>query len=232
MKILVVEDDYDLIEMLRFALTRVGYEVAQTSNPAEALRLLREAEPDLAVLDVNLGPWSGFDLLQDLRRVSQIPVIMLTGRHAEEDKVRGLELGADDYVTKPFSYRELIARIQANIRRHEGVAGNHEPAPKKPPATHVGPLTLNSAEHTVSKDGKALKLTPIEFRVLECLMQQAGTVVPTRALLKEVWGFDDPSGADLVRVTVYRLRRKLEDDPSTPALIQTVAGVGVILKTE
>jgi DNA-binding response OmpR family regulator len=229
---LVVEDDQDLIEMLRFALTRVGYEVAQTSNPTEAMRLLRETEPDLAVLDVNLGPWSGFDLLQDLRRVSQIPVIMLTGRHAEEDKVRGLELGADDYVTKPFSYRELIARIQANIRRHEGAAGNQELAPKTQPATHVGPLTLNSAEHTVSKDGKALKLTPIEFRVLECLMQRAGTVVPTRALLKEIWGFDDPSGADLVRVTVYRLRRKLEDDPSAPALIQTVAGVGVILKTE
>ena len=159
MKVLLVEDDQDLVEMLRFALTRAGFEVAHTSNPAEALRLLGDQQPDLAVLDVNLGPHSGFDVLRDLRTRSEIPVIMLTGRNAEEDKVQGLELGADDYVTKPFSYRELVARIQAHIRRHEG--GSRRPIPLSP-TTQVGPLTLNVAEHTATKNGTVLKLTRLE----------------------------------------------------------------------
>jgi two-component system response regulator VicR len=227
MKILVVDDDRDLVEMVNFALKRAGFDVLRASDPQTVMRTIADSDPDLAVLDVNLGAWNGFDILRDIRRVSQIPVIMLTGRDAEDDKVRGLELGADDYVTKPFSYRELIARIRTNIRRHRAEDGDARSVQSE---LAVGGLTLNVAEHVAAKHGQPLKLTVTEFRLLQCLMESAGSVVATRALLRRVWGYDDPSGADLVRVTVYRLRRKIEDDPSNPVLVHTVPGVGVMLK--
>ena len=230
MKVLLVDDDPDLIELLTFALSRAGFGVVAAYDAPTALRRIEQERPDLAVLDVNLGAWSGFDLLKDLRKRTRIPVIMLTALASEEDKIQGLELGADDYLTKPFSHRELIARIRANLRRSELDAAT----PAAPAATRleVGPLTLNLAEHTAAKDGQPIDLTVTEFRLLQCLMANAGTVVPTRSLLKQVWGYDDPSGADVVRVTMHRLRRKLEDDPSRPQLLRTVTGVGFLLKAD
>jgi DNA-binding response OmpR family regulator len=229
MNVLVVEDDHDLLAMLDFALKRAGFGVLQTSDGPTALRHVREQHPDLVVLDVNLGRWNGFDLLKEIRQDSQVPVIMLTARGAEDDKIKGLELGADDYMTKPFSYRELIARIQMHVERH-GARGRAGGVAAAGGPLRVGPLELNPTEHTITKDGRALDLTPTEFKVLQCLAERVGTVVPTRALLKEVWGYDDPSGGDLVRVTLYRLRRKIEDDPSAPQLIHTTPGVGVMIK--
>jgi DNA-binding response OmpR family regulator len=226
-KILVVDDDRDLVEMVNFALRRAGYDVLRAGDGPTALRMVEEQEPDLAVLDVNIGAWNGFDILREIRKRSQIPVIMLTGRDAEEDKVRGLQLGADDYVVKPFSYRELVARIEAHIRRHR------QTAPQQAlPQTEfqVGPLHLDTSTHEATKQGEPIKLTATEFRLLHCLMEQAGRVVPTRTILREVWGYDDPSGADLVRVTAYRLRQKIEDDPATPVLLHTVSGVGLMVK--
>ncbi|MGH2353440.1 MAG: response regulator transcription factor [Chloroflexota bacterium] len=227
MKVLICDDDRDLVELVAFALKRAGFEVVRAHESATALQLIQDEQPDLAVLDVNLGYTSGFDLLRQIRRTNQLPVIMLTARDAEEDKVRGLELGADDYVVKPFSYRELIARIRTNLRRH-----SQDTAPAPPDHLEVGPLTLNAETHTALKGEQLLKLTVTEFRLLHFLMASAGKVVPTRTLLRQVWGYDDPNGADIIRVTVHRLRRKVEDNPANPHLLLTIPGVGVMLKAE
>jgi two-component system response regulator VicR len=230
MKILVVDDDRDHIDLLAFALRRAGLTPVPAYDQPTALELFETQRPDLVVLDINLGVWDGLDLLKELRRRSQVPVLMLTGRDAEDDKVRGLELGADDYLTKPFSHRELVARIHVQLRRR-----GQERAWSPPTATksqlQVGPLRLNLAEHSATKEGQLLSLTVTEFRLLHYLMLNAGSVVPTHALLKQVWGYADPGGSDVVRVTVHRLRRKLEDDPTNPRLLHTVPGVGVMLKS-
>jgi two-component system response regulator VicR len=228
-RILLVDDDRELIDLLAFALKRAGLEPVAAHDAAAAIRAYEERQPDLVVLDINLGASSGLEVLKDLRRRGQLPVIMLTALDSEEDKVRGLELGADDYLTKPFSHRELIARIRANLRR----SGQESPARRAPETRfEVGSITLNLAEHSVTKAGQLVSLTVTEFRLLHCLMANAGTVVPTSTLLKQVWGYQDPGGSDVVRVTVHRLRRKLEQDPSRPNLLHTIPGVGVLLKSD
>ena len=228
MRILLVDDDRELIDLLAFALRRAGLEPISAHDAATALRVFDERRPDLVVLDVNLGASSGLEVLKELRRRAQSPVIMLTALDSEEDKVRGLEAGADDYLTKPFSHRELIARIRAQLRR-----SGQEPQRRAPETRlEVGGVTLDLAEHSVSKAGQPVGLTVTEFRLLHCLMSSAGTVVPTNVLLKQVWGYNDPGGSDVVRVTVHRLRRKLEDDPARPTLLHTIPGVGVLLKAE
>jgi DNA-binding response OmpR family regulator len=229
MRILLVDDDRELIDLLAFALKRAGLEPIAAYDAAAALRLFEERDPDLIVLDINLGASSGLEVLKELRRRAQLPVIMLTALDSEEDKVRGLEAGADDYLTKPFSHRELIARIRAQLRR----SGQEGPARREPETRlEVGTLTLDIAEHSVTKSGQQVSLTVTEFRLLHCLMTNAGTVVTTGALLKQVWGYHDPSGSDVVRVTVHRLRRKLEPDPARPSLLHTIPGVGVLLKVD
>ena len=230
MRILLVDDDRELIDLLAFALRRAGLEPVSAHDATSALRVYEEREPDLVVLDINLGSSSGLDVLRELRRrATQLPVIMLTALDSEEDKVRGLEAGADDYLTKPFSHRELIARIRAQLRR----SGQDWP-PKRAPETRlvVGSITLDMAEHSVTKSGMPVSLTVTEFRLLHCLMSSAGTVVETATLLKQVWGYSDPGGSDVVRVTVHRLRRKLENDPARPNLLHTIPGVGVLMKSD
>jgi DNA-binding response OmpR family regulator len=225
-RILLVDDDRELIDLLAFALKRAGLEPIGAHDAVTALRLFDEREPDLVVLDINLGASSGLEVLRDLRRRSALPVIMLTALDSEEDKVRGLEAGADDYLTKPFSHRELIARIRAQLRR----SGQEWPVRRAPETRlQVGGITLDLAEHSVTKAGQPVSLTVTEFRLLHCLMTNAGAVVPTGTLLKQVWGYNDPGGSDVVRVTVHRLRRKLEDDPARPQLLHTIPGVGVRL---
>ena len=228
-RILLVDDDRELIDLLAFALRRAGFEPIGAYDASSALRLFDERQPDLVVLDINLGASNGLDVLRDLRRRTQLPVIMLTALDSEEDKVRGLEGGADDYLTKPFSHRELIARIRAQLRR-----SGQEWAARRAPETRleVGSITLDLAEHSVTKAGQHVSLTVTEFRLLHCLMSNAGTVVPTSTLLKQVWGYQDAGGSDVVRVTVHRLRRKLESDPARPHLLHTIPGVGFLLKAE
>lgn len=229
MRILLVDDDRELIDLLAFALKRAGLEPIAAHDATTAIRTFEERHPDLVVLDINLGASSGLDVLRELRRRAQLPVIMLTALDSEEDKVRGLELGADDYLTKPFSHRELIARIRAQLRR----SGQEWPARRVAESRmEVGSITLDMAEHSVTKSGRQVSLTVTEFRLLHCLMSNAGTVVPTAALLKQVWGYNDPGGSDVVRVTVHRLRRKLEQDPARPNLLHTIPGVGVLLKSD
>ena len=225
-KIMLVDDDRDLVDLLSYTLTRAGFEVTSSFEAPLALRLLEREQPDIAVLDVDLERSSGFDLLADIRRRSDIPVIMLTGAQAERDKLKGFQLGADDYVTKPFSHSELLARIRVRLAR------SAQPPPAAAPAEvlEVGPLRLSVAEHTVTKAGQPLNLTVTEFRVLRLLMTRPGVVVPTPEIMRHVWGHEDPSGNDAVRVAIHRLRRKLEDDPNQPHLLHTVPGVGIMLR--
>ncbi len=229
MQVLLVDDDRDLVDLLTFSLRRAGFTVLAAYDSATALRLLRDEQPTVVVLDVNLGGASGFDLLRTIRLRSEVPVIMLTAHDSEEDKVRGLDLGADDYVSKPFSHRELMARIRTQLRR----ASQEWTAPEKESAVlEVGPLRFDAREHTVSIDGTLVELTVTEFRLLQFLLANAGAAVPTAALLKHVWGYDTTNASsDVVRVAVHRLRRKLGDDPSAPRLLRTVPGVGFIIRT-
>jgi two-component system response regulator VicR len=236
--VLVVDDDRELVDLLAFALERAGFQVLQAYDSPTALRLIEQQLPDAILLDINMGPWNGVDVLKTLRarrdERGNMVVVMLTGLTDEDDKVRALELGADDYVTKPFSHRELVARLRAQLRRPD-----QEWALPSVPASgtrgttvlHIGPITLDPAKRVVTKDRQLLSLTPTEFRVLHYLMANAGIVVQTRALLRHVWGVDDSSLRETVRVTMHRLRRKIETDPANPRLLHTVPGVGIMLST-
>ena len=228
-KLLLVDDDLELTDLLTFTFGRGGFDVLPAHDVPTALRLLRQHTPDVAVIDVNLGATSGFDLVEALRRESGIPVVLLTARDAEGDKVLGLELGADDYVTKPFSHRELLARVRAQLRRH----GRESDATESPPPElRVGPLTIYTREHRAEMDGAPVALTVTEFRLLSYLAQRAGSVVPVPELLQHVWGAEEVGGGDLVRVAMHRLRRKFGEDADYPRLLHTVKGVGIMLKTE
>ena len=228
MEVLIVDDDRGLVEFVTVTLRRAGYTVSRAFDAPSVHRRMQEAEePDLILLDVNLGAWNGFDILKEIRARSMVPVILLTGRASEEDKVAGLDNGADDYVTKPFASRELLARIRANIRRTRAEA-DAATTPAEQTRYEAGPLTLDVDKHAVTKNGDVVKVTVTEFKLLHTLMQSKGAVVPTRVLLRKVWGYDDSNAADIVRVTVHRLRRKVEDDPANPVLLKTVPGIGVM----
>jgi two-component system response regulator MtrA len=220
MKLLLIDDDAELVAVLTLALERAGFAVWSARDALTALALLDAERPDLVVFDTSLrAPESG-DLLRRLRQRSEAAVIMLTGRGDEDARVAGLEQGADDYITKPFSPRELVARIRAILQHHE--------APT-PAVLVVGPLTLDVAARTATNGGEPLALSPIEFRLLHYLMTHAGSVVTFATLIRQVWGYDDPSVTDVVRTTVYRLRRKLKDDPAAPRLLRSIPGVGFLL---
>lgn len=222
MKLLLIDDDAELVAVLTLALERAGFAVWSAQDAATALTVLDVEQPELVVLNTPLHAIHALDLLYELRRRSQTAVIMLTGRGDEDARVKGLELGADDYVSKPFSPRELVARIRALLQ-------HHEQAPSAPAVLSVGPLTLTVAARTVINAGQLLSLTPTEFRLLHELMAHAGSVVSFAVLIRRVWGYDDPSVTDVVRTTVYRLRRKLGEDPTAPRLLHSIPGVGFLL---
>lgn len=227
LKLLIVDDDRELVDLLSFTGTRAGFETVAAYDGETAVSLTEHERPDLVVLDVNLSEANGFDVLARVRRTGRLPVILLSARSSEDDKVRGLELGADDYMTKPFSHRELMARVHAVLRR----TGQEPTAPARTSTVlRAGPITLNIEEHAAFRNGEPLNLTVIEFRLLHYVMSNANVVVSTPVLLKHVWGYDDFAATDIVRVTIFRLRRKIEDDPSEPRLLQTVAKVGFIFR--
>ena len=227
-EVLVVDDDRDLLEIVAFLMGQAGLIPLVASDPASALEIFERHDPSVAVIDLNhLRPGDGFDLLAELRRRSlTLPIIVLTARKSEEDKVRALDLGADDYIEKPFGNRELVARIRANARRSDLERG-HMPSD---PILEVGPLRLDLTAHTLELDGVAVRLTGTEFRLLQYLMRNRNAVVPTDAIAKYVWGYNDPPVRDVVRVTLHRLRRKLGDDERGRKLIETVPGVGLRLQ--
>jgi DNA-binding response OmpR family regulator len=221
-RILVVEDDPVIQELMAVALQAEGFDVSAAEDATRALRLIEQQPPDLAILDVNLGALSGFDLLRDLRFRHDFPVVMVTGRGSAEDILRGFDLGANDYVTKPFHYRELVARIRVHL------GPKARTAQTEPDVLHVGVLVLDRARHALNVGGRPIAVSPTEFRVLECLMRQAGRVVATRTLVREAWGYDEANPTDLVRAAIYRLRKKLVAAGS-PILPETIPGVGVII---
>ena len=218
MKALVVDDDRVLADVVAFTLRREGFEVIQAHDGQMALQRWREAQPDLVVLDVNLPKIDGFTVCRQIREQSDTPVLLLTVRDTEDDIVHGLGLGADDYITKPFSPRQLVARAQAVLRR-TGKATT-------PAVRRVGPVTLDPSRREI-RIGQAepVLLTPLESQLLDYLMLNAGQVLTTEAIIEHVWG---PAGGDrdMLRQLVRRLRSKIEPDPATPIYIETVSGLG------
>jgi two-component system response regulator VicR len=228
-KILLVDDDRELVELLSFAVQRAGMRPIAAHDGASACKLLDELRPDLVVLDVRLGSSNGLDVLKTIRRSHTVPVIMLSALDTEDDKVNALDLGADDYVTKPFAFRELVARIRACLRRPApGTTPPDSPAHR----LRVGSIELNPLDHTVTLEDLPLPLTVTEFRLLKLLMGHAGQVVPHSVLLKQVWGYQDPTDTDVVRATVYRLRRKLVEASDRSPRLRTIPGVGVMLQAD
>ncbi len=219
-RILVVDDERPLVESLRFALHREGYQVAEAFDGVAALELARSQTFDLVILDVMLPGMSGFELCRVLRRDSDVPILLLTARSDEADRVVGLDLGADDYVTKPFSMRELLARVRAALRRR----GLQRTAPLV-----VGDLQLDPARHEVRCGGRALQLAPKEYDLLEVLLRHAGRVLSRGQLLERVWGYDYEGDERTVDVHVSWLRRKLREAGSA-ARIEAVRGVGYRLE--
>ena len=220
-RVLVVDDEPHLVRAVRMYLELQGYRVFGAHSGEEALEAIREKLPDLVVLDVMLPGIDGYETLQELRRLSDIPVIMLTVRGDEDQKVRGLSLGADDYVTKPFSQRELLARVQAVLRRAE-----QPPLVAKSRIDVDENLTLDFDRGEVFVKGQPVRLTATEYRLLYHLASNPGRLMPLESLLTKVWGYEYSEEDHYVRLYVSYLRQKIEPDPSHPKYILTVPGLG------
>jgi DNA-binding response OmpR family regulator len=224
MKILIADDDRDLLELIGFALTQAGFLVLKAADGAAALRMFEAEAPDLLVLDINMPGASGFQVCESVRARSSVPVMMLTVRSEEEDLVKALELGADDYLTKPFSPRTLLARVRALLRR----AGMESSAPLA-----AGRVALNMDEHTVRiGEGAPVRLTKLELRLLHMLLANAGRTVSSDRLLVQIWGHRNSGDRQLLKQLVHRLRQKIEADPAVPRVLQTAAGAGYKLAVE
>ena len=222
--VLIVEDERAIVEILKFNLKREGYETLEALDGRTGLELARTRDPDLILLDVMLPEMNGFDVCAALRDGgSAVPIIMLTAREEENDKVFGLEAGADDYITKPFSMRELMARVKANIRRCSLDAGTRGPAEN---LLRQGALTVDLSAVTVQKNGRVIEVTQKEFDLLTCLLTAPGKVYSREELMEKVWNYDYFGDMRTVDVTVRRLREKIEDDPSDPKYIRTKRGAG------
>jgi len=217
-RVLVVDDDVKTVELVRLYLNRDGYRVVTAYDGIEALRLARESHPDLIVLDLMLPGLDGLQVCQALRDESDVPIIMLTAKTTDQDKLEGLDLGADDYVTKPFSPRELAARVRAVLRRL--------PVERGPTEIKHAKLTMNFLKHEVSLDGKPLNLTPVEFKLLAVLIKEPGRVFSRAQLIEKALGYDFEGFDRAIDVHILNLRRKLEPDPSHPRYIKTVYGAG------
>ena len=220
-KILVVEDEASFSEALEFLLGKEGFSVVTAENGADALKKFDQGGIDLVLLDLMIPEISGTEVCRQIRSKSRTPIIMLTAKDSEVDKVVGLEIGADDYVTKPYSSRELVARIRAVLRRNsgEGIDGDQG-------IMSVGPVRMDVERHQVSVNGIATSLPLKEFELLEFLMRNAGRVLTRMQLIDRVWGSDYVGDTKTLDVHIKRLRAKIENDPANPILIQTVRGLG------
>lgn len=229
-RILIVEDEKNIVDILSFNLAREGYETLEAYDGEAGLQLALEQNPDLILLDLMLPKMNGFDVCRSLRTQNRsTPVIMLTAREEETDKVLGLELGADDYITKPFSMRELLARVKANIRRNE-MAGAVPAAPAGGgQRLELGRIVIDVDLMVAYKDGKTLELTQREYELLKFLGSQPGKVFSREALMEHVWNYEGYVGdVRAVDVAVRRLREKVEDDPASPQFIITRRGLGYL----
>ena len=226
-KILVVDDEKPISDIIKFNLEKEGYEVVVAFDGEEALEKVESEKPDLLVLDLMLPKIDGLEVAKQVRAKYTTPIIMATAKNSELDKVLGLELGADDYVTKPFSNRELVARVKANLRRQEVVTSAVEDG--READIQIGDLTIHPDAYTVTKRGENINLTHREFELLHYLAQHQGQVINRENLLQTVWGYDYFGDVRTVDVTVRRLRGKIEDNPSHPQWLITRRGVGYFL---
>ncbi|CAB4639910.1 unannotated protein [freshwater metagenome] len=227
-KILVVEDETSFSEALKYLLGREGFDVVVADTGAHALEIFDQTNPDLLLLDLMLPGVSGTEVCRQIRTKSQVPIIMLTAKDSEIDKVVGLELGADDYVTKPYSSRELIARIRAVLRR------NAEPAERSDASSlfTAGPVTLDTERHIVTIHGASVPFPLKEFELLEYLLRNIGRVLTRTQIIDRVWGSDYVGDTKTLDVHIKRLRAKIEEDPANPVFIQTVRGLGYKMESK
>ena len=219
MKILVIDDDKTLTGLTRQALSKAGYKVDIAHNGIDGLQVLYADQPDLVILDVMMPRMDGWETARRIRQLSKVPIIMLTAKDEEGDKIKGFGIGVDDYVTKPFSFAELTARIGAVLAR----TGHGE---IKTERITSGALIIDADSHRVLKNGEPVSLTPTEFRLLVTLAQNSGRVLSHEQLLERVWGYDTSEDEDYVKRYIWYLRRKIEDDPSHPQHIVTERGFG------
>lgn len=225
--VLIVDDEKAIVDILDFNLKKENYNTLRAYDGREGLRLAKEADPDLILLDVMLPYMDGFEVCKALRdEGDNVPIIMITAREEETDKVFGLENGADDYITKPFSMRELMARVKSNMRRFISVPVVPAPAPAADNCIRIRGLSINTDLHSVSKDGKALDLTQREYELIKFLASNPGKVISRQELMSEVWQYDYYGDLRTVDVAVRRLREKLETNPAEPEYVITKRGAG------
>jgi len=224
-KILIVDDEPQIVRVLRGYLERAGFQVVAAGDGSEALKAFRRERPDFVILDLNLPGMDGLDVAHAIRRESNIPILMLTARVEEADRITGLELGADDYVTKPFSPREIVARVRAIFRRMAENAGSTE-------TLRAGDIEINLTERTVTVKGKPVNLTPTEFALLVIMARYPRRVFTRLQLLEQALGTDYPGYERTIDAHIKNLRAKIEPDPRRPTYIQTVFGVGYKLEVE
>ena len=223
-KILIIEDEATIVDLISFNLKREGFTVEAAYDGVDGLRKALKGDADLILLDVMLPGMNGFDVLRELRKQSEVPVIMVTAREEERDKVFGLETGADDYVTKPFSVKELVARIRANTRRKGGEGRSQGDRQS------FGPYTVDTGLQAVLRDGKPVELTQREYDLVCYFLASAGRVVSREELMEKVWGYDYYGDLRAVDVAMRRLREKLEADPANPQYFMTKRGAGYYLQ--
>lgn len=227
-RVLVVDDEQNIVDILRFNLEREGYEVITAEDGIQGLAMARSSDPDLILLDVMMPEMDGFQVCRELRREDKLtPIIMLTAREEEADRVMGLELGADDYVSKPFSVRELMARVRTNIRRQ--TAMNEPDTGRKEGMIRAGSITVDTVGLQIFKNGVPVEVTQREYALLLFLAGSVGTVFSREILMQKVWNYDYWGDTRSVDVAVRRLREKLEDDPANPTLLCTRRGAGYYL---
>lgn len=228
-KVLIVEDEKTISDIIVFNLEKEGLELHVAHDGEAGLEKFNDIQPDLVLLDLMLPKMDGLEVCREIRKVSTVPIIMLTAKDSEIDKVLGLELGADDYVTKPFSNRELVARVKANLRRH---ASRNVVEDQQANANEIviGELIVHQDAYIISKRGVEIELTHREFELMHYLAKHVGQVMTREHLLETVWGYDYFGDVRTVDVTIRRLREKIEDAPSHPAYIVTRRGVGYFLK--
>jgi DNA-binding response OmpR family regulator len=225
--IVTADDDPQLLRLVARNLEFEGYEVLTASDGQQALEQIERNSPDLVLLDVMMPRMDGFTVCHKVREFSTVPIIIVTARGQDQDKVKGLDLGADDYLTKPFSVDELLARVRAVLRRAQFTSQENTQGLQK--VATIGDLTIDYTQHLVTMDGKEMALSPTEYRILSYLARNTGRIVTQDLLLEHVWGAEYVGESHMLQVNINRLRRKIEEDPTRPRYIKTKVGIGYVL---
>ncbi len=222
-QVLVVDDEPRYLKLVRYNLEAAGYEVITAANGEEALSMVAGTNPDLIILDIRLPGIDGYEVCTRIREFSATPIIMLTAKGEEREKVQGLRLGADDYVTKPFGAEELVARVESVLRR------SRNPEARALPVLTIGGLSIDFVQRKVTIGGQVINLSPIEYSLLQCLALNAGRIIIQEELQEKVWGQEYRENYEGLRVYIWRLRQKIEEDPRNPTYVITKPGVGYML---